>query len=163
MKRQSRSSGGRRKDEGGVRKWSPSARLKVRCMKYFKTSKLRNCAKRTTSSFLIPTSPFNTSPSPMATTSSFLIPPSLVKTALSPRGIKITGRRWSVAKPLYVWSERGRKNPNGVTEILSFLRNLYICGLYAGVPFHFTPACVLVHFQRTLPLNSGAFSAHYKS
>ena len=37
-----------------------------------------------------------------------------------------------------------------MTEILSFLRNLYICELYAGVPFHFTPACVLVHFQCTV-------------
>ena len=34
-------------------------------------------------------------------------------------------------------------------EILSYLRHLYICELYAGVPFHFTPACILVHFQRT--------------
>ena len=41
------------------------------------------------------------------------------------------------------------QNPEGVTEILSFLRNLYVNELYAGVPFHFTPACVLVHFQRT--------------
>ena len=42
------------------------------------------------------------------------------------------------------------RTPKGVTEILSFLRNLYVNELYAGVPFHFTPACVLVHFQRTV-------------
>ena len=40
------------------------------------TSHIENCAKRTTSSFLIPTSNFKTSTSPLATTSYFQIPTS---------------------------------------------------------------------------------------
>ena len=64
------------------------------------------------------------------------------------RADKNTDRRWSGAKPLQIRREYVEP-PTGVTEILSYLRHLYICGLYAGVPFHFTPACVLLHFQRT--------------